>query len=296
MIICTAGHVDHGKTSLIKVLTGIDTDRLKEEKLRKISMVPGYAYLDTKSGKSLSFIDLPGHSDFIKVTINGLRAAKAVLLVISAREGIKAQSIEHLRICQYLGISRFFVILSMSDLLSSDELRQKKEEISLFLDSEIPGKYSLYFFDGKSIEMLSELLRDFENLKEEEEEESKANFTRHFPYICFDRIFNLPGLGKVFTGTLEQGSLEKGSEYTLLSGEKIYSGISLKSLESHGKSYEKLSAASRVALQFRNLPDHLSDKVFLFGKEMPRQGKVFPVSLLGEDLLNIKERKEYLFY
>ena len=129
VIIGTAGHVDHGKTCLIKALTGIDTDRLKEEKRRGITIEPGFAWLDFPGGQRVGIVDVPGHEKFIKNMLAGAGGIDVAMLVIAADEGIMPQTVEHLDILSLLGISRGVVVLTKSDLVEPDFLELVKEDV-----------------------------------------------------------------------------------------------------------------------------------------------------------------------
>ncbi len=122
MIVGTAGHIDHGKTALVKALTGVDADRLKEEKARGITIDLGYAYSDLGDGRQLGFVDVPGHERFVHNMLAGATGIDAALLVVSAAEGIKPQTIEHLQIVDLLGLDRGLVALTKADLANDDQL------------------------------------------------------------------------------------------------------------------------------------------------------------------------------
>ncbi|HBZ55842.1 MAG TPA: selenocysteine-specific translation factor, partial [Syntrophobacteraceae bacterium] len=134
VILGTAGHIDHGKTSLIKALTGIDTDRLKEEKLRGITIELGFAYLQLPSGETLGIVDVPGHERFVKQMVAGATGIDLVALVIAADEGVMPQTQEHMEICQLLQVKKGLVVLTKIDLLDDPEwLELVREDVRTFL-------------------------------------------------------------------------------------------------------------------------------------------------------------------
>ena len=135
MIVGTAGHIDHGKTALVKALTGVDADRLKEEKARGITIDLGYAYSDLGDGRQLGFVDVPGHERFVHNMLAGATGIDAALLVVSAAEGIKPQTVEHLQIIDLLGLDRGVVALTKSDLADDDQLLERMAEVETLLAS-----------------------------------------------------------------------------------------------------------------------------------------------------------------
>ena len=135
MIVGTAGHIDHGKTALVKALTGVDADRLKEEKARGITIDLGYAYSDLGDGRQLGFVDVPGHERFVHNMLAGATGIDAALLVVSAVEGIKPQTVEHLQIVDLLGLDRGIVALTKSDLTDDDQILERMAEVETLLAS-----------------------------------------------------------------------------------------------------------------------------------------------------------------
>ncbi len=133
MIVGTAGHIDHGKTALVKALTGVDADRLKEEKARGITIDLGYAYSDLGDGRQLGFVDVPGHERFVHNMLAGATGIDAALLVVSAAEGIKPQTVEHLQIVDLLGLDRGIVALTKADLANDDQMLERMAEVETLL-------------------------------------------------------------------------------------------------------------------------------------------------------------------
>ena len=205
-IIGTAGHVDHGKTCLIKALTGIETDRLGEEKKRGITIDLGFAHIKFPDGSQASIIDVPGHEKFIKNMLAGASGIDLVLMVIAADEGIMPQTKEHIDILTLLGIKKGIVVLTKSDMVDEDWL--------LFMQEEIKEKLQNSFLKDAPIVPVSaqkgtgiDGLRDmiYEMLKEQETDRDNQRFR-----LPIDRIFSVEGFGAVITGTMIEGKLSVG--------------------------------------------------------------------------------------
>src|SRR3954466_14300252 len=196
MIVGTAGHIDHGKTSLTRALTGVDTDRLKEEKARGISIDLGYAYLPTPDGAILGFVDVPGHEKFIHNMLAGATGIDFVLMVVAADDGVMPQTREHLAIVDLLGISRGIVALTKADLASPERRAEVTTEIQNAIantglaDSEIVPVSSV---SGGGIEPLREHL--FLASAKIAPRAAQGRFR-----LAVDRSFTLPGAGTVVTG------------------------------------------------------------------------------------------------
>lgn len=211
VIIGTAGHVDHGKTCLIKALTGIDTDRLKEEKKRGITIELGFAYLDLPEGQRVGIVDVPGHEKFVKNMLAGAGGMDVAMLVIAADEGVMPQTVEHLDILSILGISAGVIVLTKTDLVEPDFLELVKEDVrelvkGTFLENAPILPVSVYEKEG--LEALKTALGEIcDSLPER-----KA--TRRFR-LPADRVFTLKGFGTILTGTLMEGRLNKEQEAML---------------------------------------------------------------------------------
>ena len=202
MIVGTAGHIDHGKTALVKALTGVDADRLKEEKARGITIDLGYAYSDLGDGRQLGFVDVPGHERFVHNMLAGATGIDAALLVVSAVEGIKPQTIEHLQIVDLLGLDRGIVALTKSDLADDDQILERMAEVETLLAStslagaEIVPVSSL---TGQGVDELKAKL-----LALGESGKGVTGFAR----LAVDRCFVLSGTGVVVTGTIHAGEIK----------------------------------------------------------------------------------------
>ncbi|MEH6569314.1 MAG: selenocysteine-specific translation elongation factor [Halioglobus sp.] len=212
MIIATAGHVDHGKTSLIKQLTGVETDRLEEEKLRGLSINLGYAYLPRQNGTPVGFIDVPGHQRFLNTMISGISGIDLGLLVVAADDGPMPQTTEHLDVLQLLGITQLVVVISKMDRVPAERL----VEVEQLLEHQLAGRFQSHSkafrvsnINGSGIDALKNHLLE---LSEKADERSRKGYFR----LSIDRSFALKGAGLVITGTASAGTISVGDSLKLL--------------------------------------------------------------------------------
>jgi selenocysteine-specific elongation factor len=206
MIVGTAGHVDHGKTALVRALTGIDTDRLQEEKTRGISIDLGFAYLPTPDGPILGFVDVPGHERFIRNMLAGATGIDFVLLVVAADDGVMPQTIEHLAIVDLLGVERGLVALTKTDLVSPERLSEAKREIANALSTTRIAAAEIVpvsAVTGAGIDRLRDEL--FVAARAFGRRAAAGRFR-----LAVDRSFTLAGTGTVVTGTVLSGSVAVG--------------------------------------------------------------------------------------
>jgi len=245
-VLGTAGHVDHGKTSLIKSLTGIDTDRLKEEKERGITIELGFASLPLPSGQTLGIVDVPGHEKFIKHMVAGAAGIDLVLMVIAADEGVMPQTKEHLQICSLLGITTGMVALTKIDLVEKDWLELVRSEIADYLsDTFLSGAPILPVSAVKGIgiaELKSELDKTIIRLKEKTDD----GIFR----LPVDRIFTMKGFGTVVTGTLISDKIKVGEEVQILP-ENISARI--RGIQVHNSPREEAFSGQRTALNLQGI-------------------------------------------
>src|SRR5258708_651766 len=201
MIVGTAGHIDHGKTALVKALTGVDADRLKEEKARGITIDLGYAYSDLGDGRQLGFVDVPGHERFVHNMLAGATRIDAALLAVSVAEGIKPQTIEHLQIVDLLGIDRGIVALTKADLADDDQILERMAEVeTLLAATSLKGAeiVPVSALTGQGVDELKAKL-----LALGESGKGATGFAR----LAVDRCFVLTGAGVVVTGTVHAGEI-----------------------------------------------------------------------------------------
>ncbi|MCM0080780.1 selenocysteine-specific translation elongation factor [Geomonas sp. Red32] len=246
LILGTAGHIDHGKTSLVKALTGIDTDRLKEEKARGITIELGFAHLELPGGLRFGIVDVPGHERFVRAMVAGVGGMDLVLLVIAADEGIMPQTREHLEICQLLGVKRGMVVLTKKDLVDPDWLDLVAEEVREYLAGS--------FLEGAPIVPVSSRTGEgIDLLKEElvkmagEIEQKRVDAPFRLPV---DRVFTVTGFGTVVTGTLLSGAISVGEEVEVLPA-----GLPcrVRGVQSFGSKVDKGGAGERLAVNLQGV-------------------------------------------
>jgi len=241
IIIGTAGHIDHGKTSLVRALTGIDTDRLDEEKRRGISIELGFAHLG-----SLSFVDVPGHERFVKNMLAGATGIDAVLLVIAADESIKPQTREHFDICRLLGIRRGVIALSKSDLVDKDLLELARLEAEEFVAGSFLENAPVIPVSSTTGEGLEQLRAALEQIAAGIAGKDES---RH-PRLPIDRSFSIRGHGAVVTGTLIAGSLALQDEVELYPGG---ARARIRGLQVHGSPVDRAHAGDRAAVNLAGI-------------------------------------------
>jgi selenocysteine-specific elongation factor len=246
VIIGTAGHVDHGKTLLIKALTGIDTDRLKEEKKRGITIELGFAHLDWPDGTQAGIVDVPGHEKFIKNMLSGAGGIDLAMLVIAADDGVMPQTVEHLDILTLLGIKDGLIVITKADTVDPEWVELMQEEIAgrvqgTFLEGKPIHVVSAY--TGQGIPELKAALRDL--VRQAEEKSQRIPFR-----LPIDRVFSVEGFGTVVTGTLIEGAIHEGEAAQLVpSGAETR----IRNLQVHGKNVDTAYAGQRVAINLAGL-------------------------------------------
>ena len=212
IVMGTAGHVDHGKTALIKRLTGIDTDRLKEEKERGITIELGFASLLLPGGQRVGIVDVPGHERFVKNMVAGAAGIDLVMMVIAADEGVMPQTREHLQICSLLGIGKGVVVITKSDLVDNDWLMLVREDVRAFLQGTFLEEAPIVPVSSVTGEGIPELMAAVESTVSEVSESPEIGILR----LPVDRVFTMKGFGTVVTGTLISGSVTAGEEIEIL--------------------------------------------------------------------------------
>lgn len=247
LIIGTAGHIDHGKTALIKALTNIDCDTHKEEKQRGITINLGFSYLNLPSGESLGIIDVPGHRDFINTMVSGACGIDLVLLVIAADSGIMPQTIEHVNIITALGINNGVVALTKTDLVDDELIEMARYEISDFLDKTSLKNSPIIGVSALTGQGLEELVAAINKTISEIEQTEKSNLFRMY----IDRLFTVKGFGSVVTGSVMGGSIETGKDVFLLPDVK--QKLRVRSIERHGKAVDKVISGDRAAINLIGL-------------------------------------------
>ncbi|TCK06713.1 selenocysteine-specific translation elongation factor [Phorcysia thermohydrogeniphila] len=251
LVVGTAGHIDHGKTTLIKALTGIDTDRWEEEKRRGMTIDLGFAHLELPSGVLVGIVDVPGHEKFIKNMLAGAHGIDFVLFVIAADEGVMPQTQEHLTVCEVLGTKKGIVVLTKKDLVDDDWLELVKEDVKEFLEGTFLEGAPIIPVSSKTGEGLKELLEEMDKLAAEVEPKSSKGILR----LPVDRSFMVKGFGTVVTGTLLSGKVKTGDTVEILpEGRRV----KVRGLQVHGKGVDEAFAGQRTAL---NLSDVSKEEV-----------------------------------
>lgn len=243
--VAVIGHVDHGKTSLVKALTGKNTDALKEEQSRGLSIVLGFASYQTSAGR-LHFIDAPGHADFIQTAASGLSGADAVLLVLSSVDGISAQTIEHLKLAYLLGIERAVVAMTKSDLVSQHEPKTTYNDVAnLMMDCGFQGApiVTCSSQTGDGLEALKDTLAEL--AREQVERPQLPGF-----FLPVDRVFSVQGAGTVVTGTLLGNAINIG-DAAHVEPKRIDSSV--RGLQVDGETVDRAQPGQRVAVNIRNI-------------------------------------------
>lgn len=241
MIVATAGHVDHGKTTLIKQITGIDTDTLEEEKRRGVSINLGYAFLHENS-ESIGFIDVPGHHRFINTMISGVSSIDMALVVVAASEGLKPQTIEHFEILRLLGIKKYAIILTHIDRVDISHRESIASQIQGFVDEEAP----VFPVNNKSGDGISQLKNYL--LNEAMAQDSKSE-QGHFR-LSIDRKFLLNGIGLVTTGTVISGRISEGDSLILLPHRK---DVRVRAIHAQNRKSSIGQIGERCALQISGI-------------------------------------------
>ena len=240
-VIGTAGHVDHGKSTLVKALTGIDPDRLQEEKAREMTIDLGFAWLTLPSGREVSVVDVPGHERFIKNMLAGAGGLDAALLIIAADEGPMPQTDEHLAILHLLGVRRGIAVLTKRDTVDDEWLALVEEEARERLKGTTLEGVPIVPVSARTGQGLEELKLEIDRLLEETE--PRADKGR--PRLPIDRVFTIAGFGTVVTGTLTDGRLKVGQEVEIVPG-GLRSRI--RGLQSHKHKVESIGPGNRVAV------------------------------------------------
>src|SRR3954449_255691 len=267
IIVGTAGHIDHGKTALVKALTGIDADRLEEEKRRGITIDLGFAHLQLTPALLLGFVDVPGHERFIKNMLAGVGGIDLVLFVIAADESIKPQTREHFDICRLLGIPRGVIALTKSDLVDEDILglvRLEAEELVAGSFLEGAPIVAVSSTTGAGLDDLRQAIASVATAGPEK------NANGHFR-LPIDRAFTIKGFGTVATGTLISGSIQKEQEVELYPAGRR---LRVRGVQVHGSKSDHAVAGQRTAV---NLPD-IQPSEIVRGEVLSAPGRFRPVT------------------
>lgn len=246
IILGTAGHVDHGKTSLIRALTGIETDRLKEEKQRGITIELGFAYLDLPCGHRLGIVDVPGHEKFVRNMVAGAAGMDMVAFIIAADEGIMPQTREHFDICRLLGVKDGLIILTKKDMVEEDWLEMVQEDVRDFFAGS-------FLEEAPLIPVSSTTGEGIDEVKETLDKKVKAiEFQDEFgPFrLAVDRVFSMKGFGTVITGTSLSGRIGIGDDLMFYPGKLL---AKIRGIQVHGTDRELVEAGHRTAINLQGI-------------------------------------------
>jgi len=246
IILGTAGHIDHGKTSLIKAITGINTDRLKEEKLRGITIELGFAFLDLPSGQHLGIVDVPGHEKFVKNMVAGATGIDIVAMVIAADEGVMPQTREHMEICTLLDIKDGLVVLTKIDLVDEEWLELVIEDIRDFTRGTFLENSPILPVSSINGRGLPRFIEALDELSTKASERSSSSLFR----LPVDRVFTMKGFGTVITGTLISGRVQVGDTIMIYPSD-ITSKV--RGVQVHNQSVNMAEAGMRTAINFQGL-------------------------------------------
>ena len=251
IVLGTAGHVDHGKTSLVRALTGIETDRLKEEKKRGITIELGFAFLDLPCGHRLGIVDVPGHEKFVKNMVAGASGIDLVAFVIAADEGIMPQTREHFEICRLLGVTKGLIVVTKKDMVEPDWLELVEDEIRDFFSDTFLEEAPLVTVSSTTGEGIDRVKVILDSLV------SQCDFTEaHGPFrLPVDRVFAMKGFGAVVTGTSISGRINVGDDVEIFPHQQ-YGKI--RGIQSHSQSVEMVEAGKRTAINVQGVDkDHI---------------------------------------
>lgn len=276
IIIGTAGHIDHGKTTLIRALTGRNTDRLKEEQKRGISIELGFTFFDLPSGLRAGIIDVPGHEKFIRNMLAGVAGLDMVMLVIAADEGMMPQSREHLAIMQLLGIKSGFVVLTKSDLVEEDWLDLVEEEVREELEGSFLEDAPILRVASTKGEGIDQIKAQIDGIAATMQEQDTADI----PRLPVDRSFTISGFGTVVTGTLISGELENGSEVQLYPSDKT---ARIRSIQVHDQEEKTAYKGQRVALNLAGIKKEDAPR----GTMIASVGSMIPTQILDAQIHSI---------
>lgn len=246
IVLGTAGHVDHGKTSFVKALTGIDTDRLKEEKKRGITIELGFAYLDLPCGHRLGIVDVPGHEKFVKNMVAGVTGMDILAFIIAADEGIMPQTREHFEICSLLGVSKGLVIITKKDMVEEEWLDMVEEEVRDFCQGSFLEDAPIVHVSSTTGEGIDEVKTLIDKLV------SEHQFNEVFgPFrMPVDRVFAMKGFGAVVTGTSISGRIGLGEELQLYPSQRT---ARVRGIQVHSESVEMVEAGHRTAINLQGV-------------------------------------------
>ncbi|MFH1217325.1 MAG: selenocysteine-specific translation elongation factor [Pseudomonadota bacterium] len=281
VVLGTAGHVDHGKTSFVRALTGIDTDRLKEEKKRGITIELGFAYLDLDCGHRLGIIDVPGHERFVKNMVAGVTGIDLVAFIVAADEGVMPQTREHFEICRLLGVKKGLIILTKKDMVDPEWLELVEDEVRSFFAESFLADAPLVKVSSTTGEGIDEARQTIDKLV------AACEFAEAYgPFrLAVDRIFSMKGFGAVVTGTSLSGRIAVGDDV------RIYPrGLEgkIRGIQVHGKSVDLVEAGNRTAINIQGVEKEMIQR----GDVLASVDSLRPSYMLDADFLYLSSNEK----
>lgn len=246
IILGTAGHIDHGKTSLVKALTGIETDRLKEEKERGITIELGFASLDLPNGQQIGIVDMPGHEKFVKNMVAGSSGIDVVVMVIAADEGVMPQTREHMEICELMGIRHGMVAMTKTDMVDEDLLELAMDDTKDFITNTFLEDFPIVPVSSVTGQGLDRFIATLEEICSKLPPRKFSSIFR----LPVDRVFSMKGFGTVITGTLTSGTIDVGEEI-MVYPRRITSKV--RGIQVHSSGVDNAGAGTRTAINFQGL-------------------------------------------
>jgi selenocysteine-specific elongation factor len=259
IVIGTAGHIDHGKTSLIKAITGIDCDRLKEEKDRGITTELGFAHYKFGNDLLLGIVDVPGHEKFIRHMVAGAWGIDMVLLIVAADEGVMPQTREHIDICELLGLSKGIVVITKKDLVDDDMVELVTEDVQDLLKGRLLEGANIIPVSSTTGENLEQLMNTIKEIAAEIQERSGRGIFR----LPVDRVFTLKGLGTIVTGTCISGSIKTGEEIEIY---PLNKRAKIRNIQTYHEDTTEAIAGERVALNLQGLEKQDIERGTIIGR------------------------------
>lgn len=272
IVLGTAGHVDHGKTSLIRALTGIETDRLKEEKKRGITIELGFAFLDLPCGHRLGIVDVPGHEKFVKNMVAGAAGIDLVAFVVAADEGVMPQTREHFEICSLLGVQKGLIIITKIDMVEPDWLEMVEDEVREYFADSFLAEAPLLKVSSTTGQGIEEVKAQLDKMV------STSEFSEAFgPFrLPVDRIFSMKGFGAVVTGTSISGRIKIGDDICIYPKARMGK---IRGIQVHGQEVEEVEAGRRTAINIQGLETNFVTR----GDVLATPGSLQPSYMLDGD-------------
>ncbi len=282
IIVGTAGHIDHGKTALVKALTGVDADRLPEEKQRGITIDIGFAELDLGEVK-IGFVDVPGHERFVKNMLAGASGIDFVLLVVAADEGVMPQTREHFEICRLLEVKSGLIVLTKKDLVDAELLDLCRLDVSELVENSFLENAPVIAVSAKTGDGIAELKETLRTLALKIPARKNETVAR----LPIDRSFSVKGFGAVATGTLISGEISEADELEILPIEKI---VRVRGLQTHGKAVKTVRAGQRTAVNLGGIERAEIER----GMVLAEKAVLRPTQIFDAQIENLKDARKSL--